>query len=1380
MQTLTLGHFLTLLGRDSLQGAILVLAVLLVQRLLGQRLTPRWRSLLWLLVIARLLLVVSIGSVASVFNLLPPATTARLAPPAPQATPASLPQHSPVAVSTTAPESPVAVAPLASSTAPVAASPLQLTPPTETVRPTAFTPAPSSHVNWPRILFLVWLAGAGGVAACVLAGSLRTGRKISQLVQVTDPRLISLLADCEARLGMSRRLPVVQGLGIATPALHGLIRPRLLLPAGFAAQFSDQELRFILLHELAHVKRRDILLNWLAAALQAVHWFNPVIWFGFARWRADRELACDALAIEAAGEDASRAYGETILRLLENFTHRAALPGLVGILEDKAQLRDRLKMIAGFRAGGKLGLFTAAALAVLCVIGLTDAQKKTLGASNRPEPTAAQPSRPVVTNGPTMKLTVLDDATGAPLGGAEVLAPNQSAFWGGRENAPRWVTDKSGTAVIHLGECQPDQRLPWYTLSVRRHGYGPVGMSWSTETNDVRPDMPKEITVRLKPGRTIGGLVVDEQGVPQPAIRVRVFGNEYSYGGWRRPHQEYPEFWNESEGSEPVMTDSAGRWQINDFPADLEKVAIEFVRPDGSIEKFRNPPVAENFNEPQGDPMDFPAFLAGQAKFVLKSGRQLSGITVDAQGRPLASVKLKTGYGAINIKRTGEFASDSSGRFTLRHLNHRQIILTATAPGFAITSQVADLQSNLPEIRLQMDPLAPLRIMVADNNGKPIAGARVATAEYKTEAQLLDFSGVTDGHGVLVWTNAPNSSFDLAAVLPGSGLRQRIVVVRDQHEVTFHLRAGMDHEIIVTGRARDAKTGAPVKLTSVTYQTADGEGFPWAAETADASFHLTIPASRFRPGGFLPSYQLQLKAPGYETLITPFHDFDEGDWDGDLLMTAAVFPSGTARLPAGQPAADSSPGIVRLPDGQPAADTSLWVRTEQNDGWLYLYGVDRSSSIHMVQKRTDADGKFQVPEIPDDQPLIFIASEGFLATTAAAVKQHPEVRLQSWGRVAGVLQVAGQAKGGVTVSLAMLHWSPDTGFQLTYSSTTATDGSFAFERVPAGEYRLYRQLSARTGRAITEDHQMPLTVTAGQTTTVAYSNPGRAIIGQAVPDKPDLTVDWSNDDDTLTLVPPSSEAGPDSLKLEDFATVAAFTAARKSLSHSPAALARERAARTYVLAFDTDGSFRADDVPPGKYELKIRLTKPDRNPQFSPFADSQNDLGSLTREVVVPEGNGPFDLGTLTVAMKGSASTAATTPPVKFAATTLDGKTVNLQQYQGRYVVLAFWSLWSDRSTDELKGLQKLQASLGNNPHVAFLGVNLGDDPVAVARETTARGYHWPQAIVSSTNLAKVTADFQVSSLPAICLIDPNGRLASRDLLGDRLVANVERALRTK
>jgi bla regulator protein BlaR1 len=251
--------------------------------LLGRRLSPRWRSGLWLLVIARLLLVVSVGSATSVFNLLPQRDLAMHAPLAGQPVPGNLALPPSAAVPAVAPESQLPATPSALRGAPAATAPLTRAAAPESVRSAPFVPA-TAPVTWSGILFFAWLAGAGGVTFYIFLGSVRTARRLRRLVPVTDPRLLALLADCETRLRMGRRLPVVHGPGIATPALHGFLRPRLLLPSSFAAQFSDQELRFILLHELAHVKRGDILVNWLAAFLQAVHWFNPFIWFGFARW----------------------------------------------------------------------------------------------------------------------------------------------------------------------------------------------------------------------------------------------------------------------------------------------------------------------------------------------------------------------------------------------------------------------------------------------------------------------------------------------------------------------------------------------------------------------------------------------------------------------------------------------------------------------------------------------------------------------------------------------------------------------------------------------------------------------------------------------------------------------------------------------------------------------------------------------------------------------------------------------------------------------------------------------------------------------------------------------------------------------------------------
>ena len=127
---------------------------------------------------------------------------------------------------------------------------------------------------------------------------------------MTDPTVLSLLAECQKKMGIPGRLRILETKAISTPALYGLLRPRLLLPQ-IAVRLSVQELRFVLLHEFAHLRRRDLPLNWLMVGLQIVHWFNPLVWLGFSRWRADRELACDALALEAAGAEQIKPYGET-------------------------------------------------------------------------------------------------------------------------------------------------------------------------------------------------------------------------------------------------------------------------------------------------------------------------------------------------------------------------------------------------------------------------------------------------------------------------------------------------------------------------------------------------------------------------------------------------------------------------------------------------------------------------------------------------------------------------------------------------------------------------------------------------------------------------------------------------------------------------------------------------------------------------------------------------------------------------------------------------------------------------------------------------------------------------------------------------------------
>jgi beta-lactamase regulating signal transducer with metallopeptidase domain len=236
-----------------------------------------------------------------------------------------------------------------------------------------------------RIQRTVWACGAGTILAIVLFNTVSIWRKVRRERPVTDPAVLGLLEDCKAEMSVYTPLTLIATRHAAAPLLYGFIRPRLLLPLGLTENFSREELRHIFLHELAHVKRADIALNWLSTALLAVHWFNPFVWWGFAQMRVDREFACDAMALNYTGRQHKTRYGETIIRLVEQFSRPAWAPGIVGIAEDKEQIKRRIQMIAQWPNRKTWRALAATLVVTLGVITFTDAQTANKEAASAPD-----------------------------------------------------------------------------------------------------------------------------------------------------------------------------------------------------------------------------------------------------------------------------------------------------------------------------------------------------------------------------------------------------------------------------------------------------------------------------------------------------------------------------------------------------------------------------------------------------------------------------------------------------------------------------------------------------------------------------------------------------------------------------------------------------------------------------------------------------------------------------------------------------------------------------------------------------------------------------------------------------------------------------------
>lgn len=148
-----------------------------------------------------------------------------------------------------------------------------------------------------------------------------------------------------------RHIPrVLIASAVSSPAVTGLLRPTLLLPADFDREFTPAEARLVLKHELMHLKRGDLPLNAIMCVLMALHWFNPLLWIAFFKIRADREAACDAQVLSDATKDHRAEYGHALLKVETAFCPHGFSLGFVGIFQRGSALRSRIQSIASHRA----------------------------------------------------------------------------------------------------------------------------------------------------------------------------------------------------------------------------------------------------------------------------------------------------------------------------------------------------------------------------------------------------------------------------------------------------------------------------------------------------------------------------------------------------------------------------------------------------------------------------------------------------------------------------------------------------------------------------------------------------------------------------------------------------------------------------------------------------------------------------------------------------------------------------------------------------------------------------------------------------------------------------------------------------------------------
>jgi beta-lactamase regulating signal transducer with metallopeptidase domain/uncharacterized GH25 family protein len=201
-------------------------------------------------------------------------------------------------------------------------------------------------VGWTPWVALVWL---GGAAVMLLRSGwlvAKAGSVRRQSRPLVDEAVERLFEEAREKLGVARRIQVRVTEELTSPAVMGWVTPVLILPLSMLTTLPMAQIQLILLHELAHIRRGDYLVNLGQLVAESLLFFNPAVWWISRQIRQEREACCDAAAIAVAGERLQ--YARTLAEVAGSVL--AAAPAF-GDQQNPSSLKDRIQrlLVPGYR-----------------------------------------------------------------------------------------------------------------------------------------------------------------------------------------------------------------------------------------------------------------------------------------------------------------------------------------------------------------------------------------------------------------------------------------------------------------------------------------------------------------------------------------------------------------------------------------------------------------------------------------------------------------------------------------------------------------------------------------------------------------------------------------------------------------------------------------------------------------------------------------------------------------------------------------------------------------------------------------------------------------------------------------------------------------------
>ncbi len=662
----------------------------------------------------------------------------------------------------------------------------------------------------------LWMAWSLGTIFFLLrfARSVVVSRRIlDKTMSVDDPEFVTLLKRFGLRNVALRRSEV--GM---VPFTQGVLRPVVVLPET-ADRWTGEERRAVLTHELAHVKRRDVLGQMFAELCRAVYWFHPLVWLAVRQIRIEREIACDDLVV-SAGENPP-VYASVLLRIaadLKSVPRRNVVLGCSVAMARRHEVKGRIAAILNpNRIRKPLGKLGSIGMVLSVCAGVTLAAMLTPGEEKTKDGTPTVDASNVVDVSEPSENIVIEvfNTAGKPISGAKLnlltsdSSPKSEEFVASTEGCitlpyTRYFSPRSDAAFL-----------------VTAPGYVAGFQQYRRSTVQPYVEIPEKMVFNLEKGVTISGQFVDQDDKPLADQEVRIYSTERRSAAMK--------LYMASRHPDICRTDANGRFQCNTASSRADGIYLHLVDHGDVVSGYG---LGEDGEYTLASAMDGTLKIKvdrtfmpdGKAEIEKRPVFRVNGVIFDSKGNPVPDAIVKSLLGNSDSGETT--TSDTEGRFecfsptpVIRLLVLAKDFVPAQVKiPFSGTEGVKEIEDgvvSLNEVEVQLYPGRQVAIQVVDTDGKPIAGAEVQVGYYRGVSlygQAHEFDalpGTTNENGEFNCRSSGVVDEILRIEIRKPGYRSQMASIStfEDFKYTFTLKKNL----IVSGKVIDADTTEPIK-----------------------------------------------------------------------------------------------------------------------------------------------------------------------------------------------------------------------------------------------------------------------------------------------------------------------------------------------------------------------------------------------------------------------------------------------------------------------------------------------------------------------------------------------------------------------------------------